>query len=107
MDLSFAGFCEPFAAHQADFLGETPAGAAVLVDKLQAALKQRFPGRALPRVLMTDRGKGFFRTNNAAITPEYKEALARNDCRSFLGGNASKQYGNLSDSSRDSGILDA
>ena len=85
MDLSFSGFCEPFAARQADFPGEMPAGAAVLVDKLQAALKQRFPGRALPRVLMTDRGKGFFRNSNAVITPEYKEALARNGFRAVQG----------------------
>ena len=78
-----------------DFPGETPEGAAVLVSKLGHALRQRFPGASLPRVIFTDRGKGFFRTSNGKITPEYETAFEEGGFRAFWGQDASKQPGTL------------
>lgn len=82
---------------KADFPGETPEGAEILVSKLKPSLRQRFPGQALPRVIMTDRGKGFFRTNGGSITPEYAQALRRSGFRALQGDNAGQQCGNLGD----------
>ena len=80
-----------------DFPGETPAGAAILVSKVRAALNIRFQGSRPPRVLFTDRGQGFYALKGAAITAEYKAALAANNLRAFYGDSAAAQPGNLKD----------
>ena len=81
-----------------NFPGETPEGAAQLVGKVRSALNVRFQSAASsPQVLWTDRGRGFFFPNSGAITTEFKEALADNGLRHFMGNNAVKQPGNMQD----------
>ena len=79
----------------ADFPGETPAGAAILVDKVRAAVNLRFPNGPKPRILFVDRGKGFYATSTARITPEFQAALRRNDLAAFMGDDARQQPGTL------------
>ena len=81
-----------------NFPGETPAGAAVLVARLRAALNVRFQSAASqPKVLFTDRGRGFYFPNSGAITSEYKEALVDNDLEAFMGESAVRQPGSMQD----------
>ena len=72
----------------ADFPGETPEGAAILVAKMRAALNVRFPQGPKPRVIFVDRGKGFYATSTAQITPEFKAALRQHDLDAFMGDDA-------------------
>ena len=78
------------------FSGETPAGAAVLVQKVRAALNTRFQGGARqPKIVFVDRGKGFYTPATGKITGQFQAALQDNGLTSFMGENASKQPGNL------------
>ena len=53
----------------ADFPGEVPAGATVLVDKVRAAVNIRFQGQpSKPDTIFTDRGKGFYDAGHGKIT---------------------------------------
>ena len=79
------------------FGGETPDGAAALVDVIPRVLAARFPNAAKPRVVMTDRGRGFFWPANGNITPQYRSALRRNGLRAFAGENAADQPANAGD----------
>ena len=69
------------------FPGECPEGATILVDRIPAMLQSRFPGTAKPRVLMTDRGRGFYVPATGIITDEYRTALARHGLRALAGLN--------------------
>ena len=51
----------------------------------------------MPRVLMTDRGAGFYNAGNGRITDEYKGALAEHGLEAFMGESAAVQPGKLSD----------
>ena len=79
------------------FPGENPAGAGILARQLPKILKARFPGASLPRVVLTDRGRGFFNPGTGHITSEFKSALDVGGLRPFAGANASEQPGNLSE----------
>jgi hypothetical protein len=79
------------------FPGETPEGVQLAIERLPGILKQRFPKKALPKVIFCDRGKGFFRIANGEVTPEFKAALGNTGMRSFWGNNASAQPGTLQD----------
>ena len=79
-----------------DFPGEVPAGAAILVEKVRAALNVRFRSDA-PSVLYVDRGKGFYDPGTAKIVPAFKAALRDNNLKVFWGDDASAQPGNLQD----------
>ena len=82
----------------ADFPGETPAGAKLLAEKVRSAVNVRFQAAASkPDVLFTDRGRGFYETNSGSITSEWKEAVAENGFSTFMGDNARKQPGSLQD----------
>ena len=78
------------------FPGETPDGAATLVARVPGALALRFPNGAKPKVVMCDRGRGFFSTTGP-ITHRYKAALEAADLRPFQGNNAARQPGNIGD----------
>jgi hypothetical protein len=78
-----------------DFPGETPDGAAELVVKVRKALNMRFQQGPQPRVLFTDRGKGFFAANNGKITEPFAEALRKAKLRAFMGVCAAQQPGSL------------
>ena len=81
-----------------DFPGEVPQGAAILVEKVRAALNVRFQGAdSKPGHVFTDRGRGFFEPDSGQITREYKQALAENGLRSFMGDNARTQPGRMQD----------
>ena len=78
-----------------DFPGETPAGAAIMVARVRAALNVRFQSSSAPRVLFTDRGNGFFNAGTGAITDGYRSALREHKLRSFFKDNAAVQPGEL------------
>ena len=78
------------------FPGEEPAGATMLVAKVKAALNLRFQGNANPpRMLMVDRGKGFFHPANGKVTTCFKNALVEHGLTTFNGHDASVQPGAL------------
>jgi len=77
-----------------DFPGEVPAGGAILVEKVRAALNVRFRSDA-PSVLYVDRGKGFYDPGTGKIVPAFKQALRDNQLKAFWGDDASAQPGNL------------
>ena len=78
--------------------GETSELAAVMVKKVRAAINIRFPGEHKPNVLFTDRGPGFYATqNNCNITAKYKAALAEHSLKAYYPDNATEQSGNLGD----------
>ena len=79
------------------FAGEAPDGAAALADLIPRVLAARFPNAAKPRVVMTDRGRGFFWPASGRITPQYQAALHRNGLRAFAGENAASQPANAGD----------
>jgi hypothetical protein len=57
-----------------DFPGEVPAGGAILVEKVRAALNVRFRTGA-PSILFVDRGKGFYDPGHGRILHQFKAAL--------------------------------
>ena len=79
----------------ADFPGETPEGAAIMVSKVRAALNVRFPGTSPPRVLFTDRGNGFYNSGSGKITDGYSRALKAYNLKAFFPEDASVQPGAL------------
>ena len=79
------------------FPGETPEGAATLVEKLPGVLARRFPNASQPKVVMTDRGPGFFDAATGKITAEYKAALDAAGLRPFQGECAVDQPGRSGD----------
>jgi hypothetical protein len=78
-----------------DFPGETGEGAALLVEKVRAALNVRFPQGPKPRMLFVDRGKGFYARSTAKITPPFKAALRQHHLTAFMGDDAGAQPGTL------------
>ena len=81
----------------AAFPGETPEGAAIMVAMIPRILNARFPNAAKPRIVFTDRGRGFYHPSTGTITDEYREALRAHGLRPFAGEDASAQPGNISD----------
>jgi len=79
-----------------DFPGESPEGAAILAAKLLSVLKKRFPNEALPRIVYTDRGKGFFDLSGK-ITPAWDAGLTAAGLRPYQGQDASSQPGKMGD----------
>ena len=77
------------------FPGEKPAGAAILVSKVRAAVNLRFQGADKPSVVFVDRGQGFYNNNGGKITKQFKMALQDNHLKAFNGEDASKQPGKL------------
>ena len=80
-----------------DFPGENPEGAQQAVEKLGSILNLRFPNDSKPKVLFTDKGKGFYQILNSQITPEYKAATRSVGLRPFMGDDASKQPATMGD----------
>ena len=70
--------------------------ARVLVSKVRAAINVRFQGRARrPKLIWTDRGKGFYATNTGRITEQYQRALDEHGFDAMFGADASMQPGKL------------
>ena len=71
---------------------QTGAGMAAFVERLPAVLKKMVgPDAALPRILFSDRGPGFYQGSTGHITQHYEAALRRNGFRPFAGHDASSQ----------------
>ena len=77
------------------FPGETPAGAAIVVAKVRAALNSRFRSADQPDVVFTDRGQGFYALANGRITPEYAAALRAHGLKAFMSADASLRPGDM------------
>ena len=84
-------------AFNAEFPGECAAGARQAVEKLGAILNIRFPSQAQPKVVMTDRGRGFYLPSTGKITKPYKAALESVGLKAFMGDDASIQPGLMGD----------
>ena len=79
-----------------EFPGEEEAGARLLVARVRSAVNVRFKGNvAQPDILWTDRGKGFYRPNDACITGGFKSALREHHLKAIHGDDASAQPGKL------------
>lgn len=69
---------------------QTGPGIADVIDELPQWLRTHFGSQCrLPKVLITDRGPGFYQASSGTIVAAYKEALARNGFKAFAG--AAKQ----------------
>ena len=80
-----------------DFPGETSEGAAIVARRIPKFLERRVPSSGrLPRVVVSDRGRGFF-TSRGAITHKYAAALKDARVRPFTGDDASCQPPNIPD----------
>ena len=73
-------------------------GMAAFVDRLAGILKKMLGRDArLPRVVMSDRGPGFFNATTGHIVAEYHRALTENGFRAFMGDDASPQPADIAD----------
>ena len=80
-----------------DFPGETSEGAAIVAKQIPKVLERMLRSASrLPRVVMSDRGRGFF-TSRGAITNKYADALKDARVRPFTGDDASEQPPNIPD----------
>ena len=68
----------------AEFPGECGKGAQQMVEKLDSVLNIRFPNQSKPKIVMTDRGKGFFIFPTGKITKKYKAALESVGLKAFM-----------------------
>ena len=80
-----------------EFKGECPEGAQQAVERLRSVLNIRFPGPCKPKILMTDRGRGFHHPPSGKIMSRYKAALQSAGLKAFMGDDASAQPGILGD----------
>ena len=71
---------------------QTAAGMATFVDKLEGIVEGMIEdGDALPRVVVSDRGPGFYQSSTGHITSVYAAALKGAGFRPFAGSDASGQ----------------
>ena len=71
---------------------QTGVGMAELVDRLPTALRTMLgDGEALPRVIASDRGPGFYQSSTGHICKAYAEALSNHSFRPFATEDASHQ----------------
>ena len=66
-------------------------------EKLGAVLNIRFPNEAKPKIVMTDKGRGFYHGFTSGITAPYKAGLRSSGLRAFMGDDAKEQPGDLQD----------
>jgi len=72
---------------ESSFPGETSAGVAQLVERIPGILNNRFPGSAHPKVLVPDKGKGYWAPQGQQ-TAKFAEALANTGLRTLVGESA-------------------
>ena len=81
----------------AEFPGETVAGAQIAAERLRPILNIRFKWwQAKPKIVFTDKGKAFYH-NNSKITQGWKDGLKSAGLKPFMGDDASKQCGAMGD----------
>ena len=77
---------------------QTGDGMAIMVGQLQDILKAMLGNDvALPRVIFTDRGPGFYQGSTGHIVKAYETALKQNGFRTFAGPDASTQPADIPD----------
>jgi hypothetical protein len=81
----------------ADFPGECPEGAEMAAERLGPILNIRFPNETKPKIVMTDKGRGFYHGFTSKMTDEYKAGLQSVGLRAFMGEDAGRQPGDLQD----------
>ena len=82
----------------ADFPGESPDGAEVCAQKLGPILNIRFPNhQCRPKIVMSDKGCGFYHGTTSVITDEWKAGLRSVGLKPFMGDNAQVQSGQMGD----------
>ena len=80
------------------FPGENPEGAGWAAEKLGPILNKRFPNETKPKLVMTDKGRGFYNTGSLSeITGEYQAGLRSSGLRPLMGDFNTQQPGSLSD----------
>ena len=72
-------------------------GMATMVNQLPKLLKAMLGNAAKPRVLLTDRGPGFYNGNHGIICQKYSSALTAHGFRPFAGRDASSQPPDIAD----------
>ena len=81
-----------------DSFEQTGEGMAAFVDKLPAILDRMLGAETLkPRVVMSDRGPGFYQTSRGVIVDAYYEALCKHGFRPFAGEDGKWQPSDLAD----------
>ena len=81
-----------------DEFTQTGEGMAILVGKLPEILKSMLGNDvALPRVVFTDRGPGFYQGSTGHIVKAYETALRQHGFRAFAGPDASAQPADIPD----------
>ena len=81
----------------ADYPGECAEGAQIAAEKLRPILSIRFPNETKPKVVMTDKGKGFYDGWTSQMNPEYKTGLRKAGLRALMGEDNKIQPGQLQD----------
>ena len=79
------------------FNDEKPEYIDLAIGKLQGILNVRFPGANKPKIIMSDRGPGFYVPSTGYITDDYKASCHRHGLRPLMGDDASKQSGDSQD----------
>ena len=72
-------------------------GMAEVVGRLPGLLRRRLGARPLPKIVVTDRGPGFYQAASGTIVAAYKEALAANGFKAFAGDEAKQQPPDIPD----------
>ena len=80
-----------------EFASENAEGAKQAAERLRPILNIRFPNETQPKIVMTDRGKGFYNPFGGKITREYKAGLESAGLKPFMGDDASEQPGTMGD----------
>ena len=81
----------------AGYPGECAEGAQIAAEKLRPILNIRFPNETKPKVVMTDKGKGFYDGWTSQMNPEYKTGLRKAGLRALMGEDNKIQPGQLQD----------
>ena len=79
----------------ADYPGECAEGAQIAAEKLRPILNIRFPNETKPKVVMTDKGKGFYDGWTSQMNPEYRTGLRKAGLRALMGEDNKIQPGQL------------
>ena len=76
---------------------QTGHGMAEFVHRLPGILRKRLVAQPMPKVVVTDRGPGFFQASSGTIVAAYKEALDTCGFRPFAGEEAKWQPPDIPD----------
>ena len=78
-------------------MGDNIETAELLAEKIPIVLAKRFPSEAKPKVVMTDRGRGFHETSTGAVQAEFKAGLEKHGMRALQDELEVRPLGKLED----------